>query len=1047
MRSRRRGLIKVSTWLLLAVFLVALLPVTGFAAYTVNYEERGKEQVAEGVAVETVSQWTPEGLVEAFVMTVDLTNPYVKVDTMVGAGGTLTKAQAVSRMAAENGAVGAINADFFQMDEKAPLGLTVQAGQVVTSPAQRKDMYGFGLTTGNVPVFKLFDFAGWVTEPNGKTFQLYGINKPTYLVSQGADSDTNRLNMYTPRWGERSRGKLPGLTGVVEMVVENDTVKELRIDQPGTTIPANGYVLAGHGSAAEFLKGGFTVGSSVKVSYQVNGGSLQSAVGGQAMLVNYGQRSWFSQNITGRRARTAIGASQDGKTLYLVVVEGGNGSRGMTQEELADFLVSVGVWQAVNLDGGGSSTMVARPLGDENLAVLNKPVYTSERPVPTALGIFTTAPRGALAGLKITGEKNLLVNTSRPIAAKGYDEHYNPYRVEPAEVAWKVEPEIGAIENGVFRAVYAGNAIVTATAGSGISQTFPVHVLGSDDIDRMEIVPGNIELLPGEAANLAVRIVTKQNQTFMLQAGEVSWNVSGDVGAVTGGRFTAGDRRAVGELQARVDGTVAKAPVSIGTAEKVFTNLDEYSDYRFSGQPAAVTGSFRNAGMAEPTFRGGGAARLAYDFRNGAGTRAAYGNFGKDGITLPGRPRGISMMVEGTGGNGHWLRGVVVDAAGAEKTVDFARNVDWTGWRQVTATIPAGTKYPVQLATVYLVEPDESKRDTGVIYIDRINLLQPVTATDLAPAAPLPAEAEKSSDVAPAGRAEINLETGITVKIPAGAVTHKTSITLREKWQLEQATPGHNPQFPAFVITPADESVTRFESPLVIRAEVKNGDAAGARLMWWHEDTGNWVQAPSKVEQPGTIMGKFDRSGLYAVMTDDRSAPVFRDLSASWAKDIVYDLAARRVVSGYPDGSFMPDKGVTRAEFITLLAKALGWTAEDSAAGFRDDIPGWAQGAINTAVRKGIVKGYKDGTFRPDKTINRAEMAVIIDKALALPKSGTPSGYKDAGQIPAWAVQSIRNTKAAAIISGSGGRFRPGDVANRAESTAVMGKIIEYYLQ
>lgn len=1045
MRSRGRRLVRVTSWLLLAVLLVTLLPVTGFAAYTVNYEERGKEPVAAGVAVETISQWTPEGLVKVFMMTVDLTNPYVKVDAMAGTGGKLTKAQAVSKMAAENGAIAAINGDFFDMGEKAPIGLTLQNGEVISSPAQRKDMYGFGLTANNIPLFKVFEFGGTVTAPNGQAFWLFGVNKPTYLLGPGAESDVNHLTIYTPRWGERSRGKLPGLTGVVEMVVENSAVRELRTDQPAVAIPANGFVLAGHGAAADFLSANFQVGSSVQVTYQVKEDNLLTAVGGQAMLVNYGKRSWFTQNITGKRARTAIGASRDGKTLYLVVVEGGNGSRGMTQEELADFLAAQGVWQAVNLDGGGSSTMIARPLGEEGLALLNKPVYTAERQVPTALGIYTTAPQGALAGFKISGEKNILINTSRTFTAKGYDEYYNPYRVSPGDINWTVEPPIGTMENGVFKAVYAGDAMVTASS-LGISQSFPVHVLGSEDIERMEILPGNIELLPGETVNLAVRVVTKQKQTFMLQAGEVTWSVNGDIGNLTANKFSAGNVRAVGELQARLDGTVARAPVSVGTAEKPFMNLDAPVDYQFAGYPAGVTGSFGPAGLIEPTFRGGGAARLYYDFRNSAGTRAAYGKFGKEGITLAGRPRGISMMVEGTGGNGHWLRGTVVDAAGAEKTIDFARNVDWTGWRSVMAVIPAGMKYPVQMTDIYLVEPDESKKDTGVIYLDHINLLQPVTVQDLAPTT-LPAEAENTAVVTPTGSAEIDLAAGISVHLPAGAVAHKTNVTLREKWQLEQATPGHDPQLPAFMLTTADDTVTRFTKPVIIRAAVKNGAAQRARLLWWHAATGAWVQVPGKVESSGTILGKFDRPGLYAVMTDGRPAPVFNDLTASWAKDVIQEMASRRVVSGYPGGRFLPDKGVTRAEFVTLLAKALGWTAEDSATDFRDDIPGWAKGAVNAAVRQGIVRGYEDGTFRPDQTINRAEMAVMIDKALALPKSNIKSGYQDAGRIPAWAVQSVRNTKAAGLLAGSGGKFRPQEVANRAESTAVMSKLIAHYLQ
>ncbi len=97
-------------------------------------------------------------------------------------------------------------------------------------------------------------------------------------------------------------------------------------------------------------------------------------------------------------------------------------------------------------------------------------------------------------------------------------------------------------------------------------------------------------------------------------------------------------------------------------------------------------------------------------------------------------------------------------------------------------------------------------------------------------------------------------------------------------------------------------------------------------------------------------------------------------------------------------------------------------------------------------MHRGVVKGYADGTFQPGKVITRAEMAVMLDKALALANSSKPSNYDDAGEIPSWAVQSVRNTKTAGIMQGSGNMFRPRDIANRAEATAVMAKVLEYYI-
>jgi len=138
---------------------------------------------------------------------------------------------------------------------------------------------------------------------------------------------------------------------------------------------------------------------------------------------------------------------------------------------------------------------------------------------------------------------------------------------------------------------------------------------------------------------------------------------------------------------------------------------------------------------------------------------------------------------------------------------------------------------------------------------------------------------------------------------------------------------------------------------------------------------------------------------------------------------------------------------VTRAEFVTLLANTLGWGTETTDVKFKDSIPSWAEGSIAAAVNRGVARGYDDGTFQPGKVITRAEMAVMIDKALNLDNSDQPSNYDDGRQIPSWAVQSIRNTKAAGVMQGSNNMFRPKDIANRAEATAVMSKILQYYIE
>ncbi|MHB9095021.1 MAG: phosphodiester glycosidase family protein, partial [Eubacteriales bacterium] len=1011
---------------------------------------RTKEPVAEGVTVETINLQTEEGPQNIYVMTIDLSNQYVKVDTMVGVNGIITKNQTVGNMAKETGAVGAINGDFFQMKEDAPIGITVKSGELVTSPAQTNSMYGFGLTKDSRPIFTLFGFQGTVTAPSGLQYQLFGINKPTYLTAKDTNSDANRLNMYTPSWGPNSRGSLPGLTGMVEMVVENDLVKEIRPGQPGTQIPQNGYVLAGHGTAGQYLTANFKTGDSVQVSYQVSpeNDNLSAAIGGQALLVQDGQRHWFSNNITGNYARSAIGASQDGKTLYLVVVDGGSSSAGMTQEELADYMVSIGAWTALNFDGGGSSTMVARHLGDQSVSLINNPVYSSQRSIPTGIGVFSSAPQGNFAGLKVSGPKYVLVETKKGYSAKGYDEHYNPYSVSPDDLSWEISPDLGTFQGSIFTAKQSGDGIVKASY-SGKTQEYPVKVLGSNDISKVEVTPASIAVNPGDAVTLSVKITTKQGAVFVLQPDEYELQVKGDVGTVDGNKFTAADHTAVGELVAKIDSTSASVKVSVGGTEKPFYGFENAKVMNFRGYPVNESlGSFRLTKASEPTFRGVGAARLEYDFTKTAQTRAAYGNF-DGGLTLPGQPLGLGLWALGDEGNGHWLRARITDAKGTEKLLDFAQDVNWKGWKHIKANIPADVKLPVTLTDIYLVETDGGSQDKGVIYFDELSVIGIPTAEELGKQPPEALTAQK--DVLPATPVSLKLGSDLDLSFNNPAKSATYSITARQVWDTDLPTPGYNPVMPLYDITGMANGDDAKLLPGLMKIQFKVPDATSvnkARILLWDEVKYGWQQIPGRVDkETGTITVKTKHLGLFALAEDARPIPVFTDTGSSWAKDLISDMAANKIVSGYPDGRFLPTKGVTRAEFVTLLANTLGWGAETTGVRFKDAIPAWAQGSIAAAVNHGVVKGYDDGTFKPEKAINRAEMAVMIDKALGLINSSQSSKYSDAKAIQPWAVQSVRNTKVAGVMQGSNNRFRPKDIANRGEATAVMAKILDFYLQ
>lgn len=102
----------------------------------------------------------------------------------------------------------------------------------------------------------------------------------------------------------------------------------------------------------------------------------------------------------------------------------------------------------------------------------------------------------------------------------------------------------------------------------------------------------------------------------------------------------------------------------------------------------------------------------------------------------------------------------------------------------------------------------------------------------------------------------------------------------------------------------------------------------------------------------------------------------------SWYYEAVTVMAGAGVLNGYGDGSFRPNAGITRAEFVTIAVRLAGGEGNYGVNLFSDISASWARGYINAAARLGIAGGYEDGTFRPDKGITRAEAAKLVNALL-----------------------------------------------------------------
>lgn len=138
----------------------------------------------------------------------------------------------------------------------------------------------------------------------------------------------------------------------------------------------------------------------------------------------------------------------------------------------------------------------------------------------------------------------------------------------------------------------------------------------------------------------------------------------------------------------------------------------------------------------------------------------------------------------------------------------------------------------------------------------------------------------------------------------------------------------------------------------------------------------------------GTLTRAEAAQMLYELMTEqahkqyDCSGNGFSDVpSGQWYTIAVSTLANAGAISGYSNGTFQPNKAISRAEFVTVLAGIYGVNTSKGMP-FSDVGPGWCYDAVATAYANGWVSGYTDGTFRPNQTITRAEAVVILNSVL-----------------------------------------------------------------
>ncbi len=321
----------------------------------------------------------------------------------------LASRERVSDMVARRSAAGeqviaAVNADFFDLATGASENNVVIDGEwwkgvrVTESPYDTYDNVHaqFALDAAGRPLLDRFAFDGWARTARS-AFPIIALNAMPAGTYEGAALWTPRAGAATPRDTVRATTEL----ALAAAGRRADTLLFVRrgVANGGhSAIPRDGAVLAAYGARAAALDS-TADGDTVRVTLGMTpwpgsaaSGAPSLLIGGWPRILRDGisiaarassEEGTISRNAEVRHPRTAVGVSRDSSTLLLVTVDGrSTASAGMTLVELADFMRTLGAWNALNFDGGGSTTMVVRG------RVVNSPTdRTGERQVGSALFI------------------------------------------------------------------------------------------------------------------------------------------------------------------------------------------------------------------------------------------------------------------------------------------------------------------------------------------------------------------------------------------------------------------------------------------------------------------------------------------------------------------------------------------------------------------------------------------------------------------------------------------------------------------------------------
>ena len=693
---------------------------------TVLYEKKDIQTIAQGLTYEKSTRMYASGWMDVYVLTIDAREEDLTFDVIESVDNYGAKAT-VEKLAKDNGVVAAVNGDFFGSGTlKSSMGQVAGDGDMIAAQnyynGSSNQYAGFFIDNYGTPFIDYvkstmgFYGSGSVSMEMGAKNKVTDFSKPVYFDRRAITSTAN-IDAY--------------FKNLTKIVVTDGQISY--ISSPGETVdvPENGYIIVMSNATREAQISKFYVGMGVsfsesekfvfRESKQISDIAVGISGGGELLrngeVVNNGM-------IIGENAynpRTMLGVNQDKSQIYIVCIDGRKNGKGATHAEAAAIMKEYGAYDAIHLDGGGSTTMAVQLKGQNSPSVVNVPSEGSQRAVANGVGIKVTGEAGVPARVEpyvADSDENIMFKDfESKVYVNVYDGQLSEMSVDVSKLTFSSDIA-GTWNENAFAPSETGTGTITVTYGD-ISGTMELTVLKG--AAALKVGAENYSLAAGDKTLLTAQVINKDGYAIDVDSSDINWSVSDSlVGHIENGYFVADSD---GTCVVTGEGYDVSSKLTIAVGKK-YVALNSFEAPRnivmyYYPENTGIEGTAEIDNSL--SYDGTSSLRIDYKFlANQTTTQSVYGSLENSNIPFPEGVSDFTVWYKGDGSD-NLLKAVINYGNGQSTDVVIADNLNDTQWKQATVTLPSDVTEPVYLNKIYVSSLNTTDENTeGTVYVDYI---------------------------------------------------------------------------------------------------------------------------------------------------------------------------------------------------------------------------------------------------------------------------------------------------------------------------------------